>query len=216
MTRLHAILPVLLAPLLLAGCFPNPSYRDLPSVSVIQTTTEVVDTVTVADNAKPTEAERKAVAAALAKAGEVGVRVQVRLPQGIPVPAADELRRRVEGLGVEPSVAVIEPGLSANGTTLVFVRISATAPDCAAMVTPSEEWSAWARPRMSFGCATYTNLTNMVVDPADLANGRNFGGGDATVTADAIKRYHDGQVKPLRQTSTSGSAPSAASSGSGQ
>jgi pilus biogenesis lipoprotein CpaD len=212
MTRLHAILPVFLAPLLLAGCFPNPNYRDLPDSSVIQTTTEVVETVAVADNSKPTDAELAAVTAALAKAGERGVRVHVRLPQGTPVPSADEMRRRVAGLGLDPATAVISPAASPSGTSLVFVRITATAPDCASMVTPSEEWSAWSRPRMSFGCATYTNLSNMVADPADLVSGRNHAGADGTTSASAVSRYHEGTVKPLMRTS---STATGAQSGAG-
>lgn len=201
MTRLSAILPMVLAPLLLAGCFPNPDYRDLPNSSVIGTTASVVAVVAVADTAQPSAAELAAVSEALAKAGDSSMRVRVRLPQGAPVPPAEEMRGRISALGIDPAVAVVEPAASPAGTSLVFVRITLTAPDCAAMVTPSEEWSAWARPRMSFGCATYTNLTHMLADPADLSTPRNFGGPDATVSARAVGRYHADKVKPLRDNS---------------
>ncbi|MGE5515255.1 MAG: CpaD family pilus assembly lipoprotein [Bacteroidota bacterium] len=205
MTRFSAIVPVFLAPLLLAGCFPNPNYQDLPNASVITSTSSVIATVAVADNAKPTEAELAAVAEGLSKGGDSGLRVQVRLPQGAPVPPADEMRRRISSMGVDPAIAVVEPNASASGTSLVFVRITVTAPDCAALVTRSEEWSAWSRPRMSFGCATYTNLSRMVADPADLAAPRSFGGADATTSAAAVGRYQTDKVTPLkRNSSTSG------------
>lgn len=214
MTRLSAILPVVLVPLALAACqFPRPDYRDLPDAKVIQRTTTVVDSVAVADTAAPTAAESAAVAAALARAGESGVRVRVRLPQGAPVPPADQMRARMAALGIDPSIAVIEPAASPAGTTLVFVRIALTAPDCAALVTPSEELSASSRPSMAFGCATYSNLTQMVTDPADIAAPRSFGGADATTTAAAVGRYQANQVTPLRKTTSSSGY---ASSSSGQ
>lgn len=211
MNRFSAILPAFLAPFLLAGCFPNPDYRDLPNSSVIQRTSTVTDTVAVADNAAPTSGEIAAVTEALAKAGDSGVRVRVRLPQGAAVPAPTEMRRRIQALGIDPAIAQVEPNASASGTSLVFVRISLTAPDCASLVTPSEEWSAWQRPNMAFGCATYTNLTHMLADPADLAVPRNFGGADATTSAAAVGRYHDNQMTPLRHTSSSGTGGSGSS-----
>lgn len=213
MTRFSAILPVFLAPLLLAGCFPNPDYREMPNSSVISSTATVLDAVAVADNSKPTEAETAAIAAALGKGGDSGLRVRVRLPQGAPVPAASEMRSRIVAMGIDPAIAVVEPNASASGTSLVFVRIALVAPDCAAMVTPSEEWSAWTRPNMSFGCATYTNLSHMLADPADLSTPRNFGGADATTSGAAVNRYRADKVTPLRQTSsTSGSGSSSSSS----
>lgn len=204
MTRLSAILPVVLVPLVLAACqFPRPDYRDLPDNKVIQRSSTVVDSVAVADNAAPTSAETAAVAAALAKAGDSGVRVRVRLPQGAPVPPADVMRARIAALGIDPSIAVVEPAASPAGTTLVFVRIALTAPDCATLVTPSEETTLVPRPSMAFGCATYTNLTQMVTDPADIAAPRSFGGADATTSAAAIDRYHTNAVTPLRKTTSS-------------
>lgn len=202
MTRLSAILPALLVPLVLAGCFPRPDYRDLPDAKVIQRTATVVDSVAIIDTAAPSPMEKAAVAAALARAGDSGVRVRVRLPQGAPLPPADQMRARVAALGIDPAIAVVEPGTSPTGTALVFVRVTLTAPDCATLVTPSEELSAWARPSMAFGCATYSNLTHMVTDPADLAAPRSFGGADATTSAAAVGRFYDNKVTPLRDTTS--------------
>lgn len=208
MTRLSAILPAVLVPLVVAACFPRLDYRDLPDARVIQRSATAVDSVTVADIAQPSAAERAAVAAALAKVGETGLRVRVRLPTGAPVPPAHEMRARLAELGIDPAIAVVEPGTTPAGTTLVFVRITLTAPDCANLVTPSEELSGWARPTMAFGCASYTNLTHMLADPADLAEPREFGGADAPTAAAAVGRYRDNKVTPLRKTtSTSGYVP---------
>lgn len=211
MTRLFAMLPALLLTVVLGGCFPRPDYRDLPDTSVIQRSVTVIDTVVVADSAAPTAPERAAIAAALAQGGETGLRVRVRLPQGAPVPAAAEMRRRIQALGIDPAIAMVEPNAAAAGTDLVFMRITIAAPDCAALVTPSEAISAASRPSMAFGCATYTNLTNMVADPADLVAPRRFGGPDGTTSATAVDRYHQDKVTPLRRTTSVGSLNSAGS-----
>lgn len=204
MTRLSAILPALIAPLLLTACFPRPDYRDLPDASVIKHTTVEAVRVTVADMAAPTAEERAAVTEALIKVGERGLRVRVQLPKGAPVPAPEEMRRRIGALGLDPAIAKVEPSASAGGTTLVFVRVEVVAPDCAQLVTPSETLSINERPEMSFGCATYTNLSTMVTDPADLAVPRSYGGADGTTSAAAVRRYHDDKVTPLRGTTSVG------------
>lgn len=214
MTRLSAILPAVLLPLLAGGCFPNPDYRDLPNPSVIGRSATIIDTVAVADNSAPTPAESAAIAAALVKGGDSGLRVKVRLPQGVPLPDGVEMRRRIQGLGLDPAIAVVEANANPAGTALVFIRVAVTAPDCARMVTPSEEWSAWARPSMAFGCATYGNLSRMVTDPADLVSPRAYGGADATTTGAAVDRYHQDKVTPLRRTTSVGGMGAGGSGGS--
>lgn len=212
MTRLSAMLPALLLTVLVGGCFPRPDYRDLPDTSVIQRNVTVLETVVVTDNAAPTAPEQSAIAAALAQGGESGLRVRVRLPQGAPVPAAAEMRRRIQAMGIDPAIAMVEPNAAtAAGTDLVFVRITIAAPDCDALVTPSEAISAGSRPSMAFGCATYSNLTHMVADPADLVAPRRFGGPDGTTSATAVDRYHQDKVTPLRRTTSVGSLNSAGS-----
>lgn len=213
MTRLSAILPALMAPLLLASCFPRPDYRDLPDARVIRHTSAEVVRLTVADTAAATPEERAAVTEALVRAGERGLRVRVLLPQGAPVPVTEEMRRRVTALGLDPAIVRVEPDASAGGTTLVFVRIEAVAPDCAQLVTPSETLPIHDRPQMSFGCATYTNLGAMVTDPADLAVPRAYGGADGTTSAAAVRRYRDDDVTSLRGTTSVGGM--AGSSGGG-
>ncbi len=202
MTRRFAFLPVLVLSVLLGGCFPRPDYRDLPNASSIGHTVQVLDVVAVADASAPTAHDRAAIAAALARGGDSGLRVRVLLPRGVPVPAEAELRDRIRGLGIDPAIAVVAPEAGGEGTQLVFVRVTVSAPDCAALVTPSEAISAHARPTMAFGCATYTNLSRMVADPADLVAPRSFGGADGAPTASAIDRYRRNEVTPLRSTSS--------------
>lgn len=202
MNRHFAILPALVLSVLLGGCFPRPDYRDLPNASSIGRTVQVFDTVAVADVTIPSAQEREAIAAALARGGDSGLRVRVQLPRGVPVPAEADLRARIANLGIDPAIAVVEPGAGGDVTQLVFVRVSVTAPDCAALVTPSEAISAYARPTMAFGCATYTNLSRMVADPADLVMPRSFGGADGAPTVSAIDRYRRNEVTPLRNTSS--------------
>lgn len=201
MRRFSAILPAILVATLVGGCFPRPDYRGLPSSTVIPRQVTELARVAVADTAAPTAAETAAVADALKRSGEDGVRVKVQLPQGAPVPPTAEMRGRIAALGIDPAVAVVEPNVSSAGTTLVFVRVTLSDPDCAALATPSEYGDADNRPTMAFGCATYSNLGRMLSDPADLESPRNFGGADATTSAAAVDRYHRNKVTPLRQTS---------------
>lgn len=202
MTRIPAILLALTLPVL-AGCFPRPDYSDLPDPSVIGHSTTKAATITIADFTAPTAQERADVTAALAQLGDQGYRVHVRLPRGSAVPKETALRDRLRGLGIDPAMAIVD--LTPQPVaTLDFLRITVTAPNCAALVTPSEETSLIPRPDMSFGCATYTNLSQQVSDPADLVAPRNYGGADAATSAIAIDRYHDDKVKrPRRSTTTS-------------
>ena len=205
MSRLSAILPTILLPLVLAACFPNPDYTDLPNVYSIPRTVEVLDNVAVADLAAPSDAERAAVAAALARGGENGLRVKVLLPQGRVNPAEPDVRARVAALGIDPAIAVLQNQSSPRGTILQFLRVTVSAPDCAAMITPNETTEAMFRPNMSFGCATYSNLSRMVTDPADLVRGRTYGGEGGVPAAQGVDRYNQGKVTPLRRTTTVGS-----------
>lgn len=84
-----------------------------------------------------------------------------------------------------------------------FVEISATShrlqlPNC----------PIWSRdlgldpnnlPLANLGCASAINLGLMVADPADLEEGRSFGGSDGGREADAIGRYRTDKVRELRR-----------------
>lgn len=204
MSRLSAILPTILLPLALAACFPRPDYTDLPNVHSIPRSVEMLDDVAVADLAAPTGAERAAVAAALDRGGDSGLRVKVRLPQGAPPLADADIRARVAVLGIDPAIAVVERHGGTGGARLQFLRVTLGTPDCAAMVTPSEATETADRPNMSFGCATYSNLSRMVTDPADLVRGRAYGGEGGVPAVQGVERYTLGEVTPLRRSTSTG------------
>lgn len=204
MARLSALLPAIL-PLLLAGCFPRPDYRDLPNSSVIQREVRLVASASVADITAPTPAEKAAIAEALAKAGAGAIRVRLEVPPGV---VTDEVAARAlaDNLGLDPAITRIEAKGAPGPVTIDVLRVTLSAPNCAAMVTP-DEYANWVNPRpsMAFGCASYTNLSRMLTDPADLASPRAYGGADAATTAAAVDRYENDKVKPLkRSTTTSG------------
>lgn len=204
MSRLSAILPAILLPLALAACFPRPDYTDLPDVQSIPRSVELLDSVTVADVSAPTSAERAAIAAALVRGGDRGLRVKVRLPQAMPLPSESEARARVSTLGIDPAIAVVEQQTVSTATVVEVLRVTLGVPDCAAMVTPSEYLDGWMRPNMSFGCATHSNLSRMITDPADLVRGRSYGGEGGVAAAQGADRYNRGEVMPLRRTTSVG------------
>lgn len=208
MPRISVLLLTALAPLAVAGCFPNPEYSPLPTESVIGRRTETLAALALSDLKAPSDAEKAAVAAQLAAIGESGLRVRVQLARPLAQAPELELRRQLSDLGVPPGIAILERASGAEQTRLVFERTTLTPPDCSQMVTPNESWTfatstyAAPRPTMAFGCATYTNLSRQIADPADLATPRALDAPDATTSAAAIQRYHDNTVTPLRKTSS--------------
>lgn len=211
MSRLSAILPVLL-PLALAACFPRPDYTDLPNVYAIPRSVEVLDSIAIGDLAAPSAAERGAVAAALARGGDSGLRVKIRLSQTAAQMSDADIRARITALGIDPAIAVVEHQGTPPRTVLEFVRVTVGIPDCAAMVTRSEATETVDRPNMSFGCATLGNLSRMVTDPADLVRGRAYGGESGVPAAQGVDRYNQGKVTPLRRTTSVGGLGNSGSS----
>ena len=207
MRRLFAILSAILGVTLVSGCFPRPDYRDLPDVSALQYQTVVVESLILADPAAPTDSERAAVAAALAKTGERGQRVRMLLAKDSTPLSPERARVLVSDLGIDPSVALVGVG-EGDKTSVEFLRVTVSAPDCSTMVAPSEyDWTG-QRPTMAFGCATLSNFGQMLADPADLAHSRRYGGAEAVTSSTAVDRYHQNQVTPLRGTSSNGGTSS--------
>lgn len=208
MPRISVLLLTALAPLAVAGCFPNPDYRQLPTESVIGRRTETLAALALSDLKAPAEAEKAAVAAQLAAAGDTGVRVRVQLARSLAQAPELDLRRHLSDLGVPPGIAILERASGVEQTRLVFERTTLAAPDCSQMVTNNESWTfatetyAAPRPAMAFGCATYTNLSRQIADPADLTAPRALAPPDAPTTADAIQRFHDNKATPLRKTTS--------------
>ena len=96
------------------------------------------------------------------------------------------------------------PPLSMPDASVIgFDGTHAVPPDCAKLVQPSHLVDAGAgRSGVAFGCATYTNLANMLARPADLVQPIPYTGADAALGASAVRRYEEGQATPLNTTST--------------
>lgn len=81
--------------------------------------------------------------------------------------------------------------------------VKAVAPDCTAFLTPSRiSRPDDPRPAVAFGCATYTNLAGQVANPNDLIAPQPYAGQMADTVQSAVERYREGQVIPLRSTSS--------------
>lgn len=208
MPRIPTLLFVALAPLAVSGCFPNPDYHDLPDQRVIGHHTETLTAVAIADLTQPSTAEKSETITQLAAAGETGIRVRVQLARKLAQAPELEIRRYISDLGVPTGIAVLDRTGTTDWTRLVIERTTLTAPDCDKMITPNESWTfatdthSNPRPSMAFGCATYTNLTRMIADPADLATPRPLDTPDAAYTNGAMDRYQDNKVTPLRKTTS--------------
>lgn len=102
------------------------------------------------------------------------------------------------------------PRLGIPDASIIRLRDGrALPPDCAPLVEHSDFRDAGAaRPDIAFGCATYTNLAAMLARASDLTDPVPFGGADADVAADAVRRYETGKVMPLQSSSTSSADPS--------
>jgi len=83
---------------------------------------------------------------------------------------------------------------------------AAVPPDCEDLSRPSVLIDAGQRrPKMEWGCATYTNLAAQIARPKDIVEPQKFGPADGAVAAAGVRRYETNKVTPL-DTSTSRSA----------
>lgn len=82
-------------------------------------------------------------------------------------------------------------------------HLKALPPDCARLREASQYSTLTdPRPDISFGCATYTNLSQQVARPADLVAPRSYGNQSADTAAAAVERHRKGEITPLRATTT--------------
>lgn len=80
-------------------------------------------------------------------------------------------------------------------------ELRALPPDCKKLLQPSQYNKADdLRMSIAFGCATYTNLADQVARPEDLATPKVYPGQSPTTAGDAVTRYHQNKVTPLRET----------------
>lgn len=104
---------------------------------------------------------------------------------------AQQLRRYKPG-AVAPAYAGGQA--PRTGVRLVVGRYVALPPNC-----PDWSGSSSSNPGnlndSNFGCATATNLSLMIADPADLVRGRTLGPGDGEALSLGIQRYRAGVVR---------------------
>lgn len=83
-----------------------------------------------------------------------------------------------------------------DDVSVTVQRYSVTLPACPDWSDrPGRSWNNTVS--RNWGCATATNLGLMVVDPADLADGRRPGPMDGEAAVLAIQRYRAGETRPL-------------------
>lgn len=76
-------------------------------------------------------------------------------------------------------------------------------PDCERLSRASVAIDAGhVRPRMEWGCATYTNLAAQIANPRDLVAPQPLGPADAAMAASAVRRYETGKLTPLDPTTS--------------
>ena len=126
--------------------------------------------------------------AGLQKSDRIRVAVAAQDAPALSQSRADTLLAHLASLGLRAT-----PRISAGAAALEVVRTHVTAPDC-------PDWSKPGLLDMSntgssnFGCATAVNLSLMVADPADLAQGRELGAADGERMAEAVRRYRTGEL----------------------
>jgi len=154
----------------------------------------------------------------LVAAGEIGPRDRVSVsPAGRPWLAA----RRTD---------VIASIMLRNGLTIQPVRLAAVPRDSAVIeigryLVTLPDCPDWSKPAAAdftnmnmsnFGCATVSNLGEMVADPADLVSGRPLGLAAGRPAAAAVGRYETDKVQlPTANTALPIAAPSSAAPGAG-
>jgi pilus assembly protein CpaD len=144
-----------------------------------------------------------------------GDKVYVSLPNGDLLAAARIGRMAAllaqRNIGAE-TVAAPATGLAANHMLVMVDRYVVTPPACPnwsdSPTTPHDN-----TPNSNYGCATLSNLAEMIDNPRDLEMGRPLGPADADPGLHAIQRYRSDQVKPFLASGSTSSTP-APSSGS--
>lgn len=101
-------------------------------------------------------------------------------------------KRDPQGL---PDVSVIKVELQDG-------RWVAVPPECLPLFTEFSRPKYDSMPQYPFGCATYTNLANQLANPRDLVQPADYAGQHVDSARDAVTRYRENRVTPLRETET--------------
>jgi pilus assembly protein CpaD len=86
--------------------------------------------------------------------------------------------------------AALQPG----EVRLVIGRYTVTPPECPDWRKPADN-DYQNTPSSNYGCATATNLGQMVANPRDLLDGRTYGGPDTDRATKAVEDYRKGSVE---------------------
>lgn len=89
------------------------------------------------------------------------------------------------------------PALEPGEVRLVIGRYMVTPPECPDWRKPSDK-DFHNTPSSNYGCATVTNLGQMVANPRDLLKGRTFGGPDAERAVMAVESYREDNVDTMQ------------------
>ena len=116
------------------------------------------------------------------------------------------------GLLVEETAPVSSTRLAPGVTRIVITRSRASIPDCPDWSRPSNPELA-ASTMSNFGCATRSNLAEMVADPNDLVSGKAYEGADGHTINKATDAFRRRQPTGYKEGSGTMSAGSGAATG---
>jgi type IV pilus biogenesis protein CpaD/CtpE len=96
------------------------------------------------------------------------------------------------------------PSLTLPDVSVIRVEHGrAVPPECSQLARSRDFRDAGqARPTVSLGCATYTNLAAMIARPEDLTQPALYSGADAELSASAVRRYETEKLAPLPTNET--------------
>jgi pilus assembly protein CpaD len=143
-------------------------------------------------------------------------RVFLAVPSGDPLAGARTARiaSLLSRRGIDTQeVPAPASGVAPNHVLVLVDRYIAKAPACPDW-SGSPETSHENLPGSNFGCATTSNLAEMIDNPRDLVRGRSFGPFAAEPTIGAVTRYRTETVKPLLSVGPSTGGAGGASQGS--
>ncbi len=135
---------------------------------------------------------------------------------------ADERRMSLAAIiasaGLEPGHVRVRNnvrGIAENEVNLTVKRYLVTLPGCPDYTSRAGR-TFDNRPHSNWGCATATNLGQMIAEPRDLVVGRGATPGDAEALTFSTQRYRAGETKPLDVDNSNTAEAFGASGGGGQ
>jgi pilus assembly protein CpaD len=221
---MHRIGPLLLSAVaLLAGCAPYVtewSPDDAPKTLQVDVARHTY-AVQFAPGAATLGAAEATRLAHFVQAGGILPQDRIAIAAADPATKLAERRRNallaaLHGQGVGASAAAASlPKIGQDRVVLEIEHAVVTPPECPNWSKPPIDYSAQVS--SNFGCATATNLAQMIADPADLLHGNPNAPGDPGEAAGAVQAYRSqqGWGAPRSTTPFAGDFTSGASTTSG-